>query len=361
MADSTTNKLEFEGPIVELRRKIEELETFAASTEMDLRGEIDQLKMRYVELQREVLSNLTAWERIQLARHPKRPLFSDYLSGVFDDPLELHGDQLHGDDQAIYTGLAKLRGRSVLVVGHRKGKNTKERIACNFGSAHPEGYRKALLKMRMAEKYHLPVVALIDTPGAYPGLDAEERGQSHAIARNILEMSRLRTPVVCVVIGEGGSGGALGIGVGDRMLMLENSYYSVISPEGCSSILWKSADHAAKAAAILKLTAKDLLRFRIIDGVVPEPPGGAHTSIPQACRFLEEALATQLDQIAETPVDELLNARYDKIRQFGIFLEGGTPNFVPEPEEEREPVNAPVTDEGESAADEAIAQAATGD
>jgi acetyl-CoA carboxylase carboxyl transferase subunit alpha len=330
--------LHFEGPIEELRQKIEELEAFASSTEMDLSGQIDQLKSRCLELQREVLAKLAPWERIQLARHPARPLFSDYLSNVFTDVVELHGDQLFGDDYAIFTGLAKLRGRPVLLVGHRKGKNTKERIACNFGSAHPEGYRKALLKMRIAEKYRLPVISLIDTPGAYPGLDAEERGQAQAIARNILEMSRLRTPIVCLVIGEGGSGGALGIGVGDRVLMLENSYYSVISPEGCSSILWKSADHAAKAAAILKLTAKDLLRFRIVDDVVPEPPGGAHQSIMETCRSVEESLVKHVDSIAETPIAKLLEQRYEKIRRVGIFLEDGKPNFVPEPEPEEETV-----------------------
>jgi acetyl-CoA carboxylase carboxyl transferase subunit alpha len=349
----SSNDLEFEGPIVELQRKIEELESFAASTEMDLSGQIDQLKLRCVELQKEVLSNLTAWERIQLARHPGRPLFSDYLANVFDEPLELHGDYLGGDDHAIFTGLAKLRGRSVLLVGHRKGKNTEERIACNFGSAHPEGYRKALLKMRMAEKYRIPVITLIDTPGAYPGLEAEERGQAQAIARNILEMSRLKTPLICLTIGEGGSGGALGIGVGDRTLMLENAYYSVISPEGCSSILWKSADHAPKAAAILKLTAKDLLRFRVIDAIVPEPPGGAHQSIPESCRLVEEALAEHVEAVADLPTDELLAKRYEKVRQIGIFLENGVPNFVPEPGEEAVPAVA-------EQADEAVSQAAEG-
>ncbi|RMG13900.1 MAG: acetyl-CoA carboxylase carboxyltransferase subunit alpha [Planctomycetota bacterium] len=337
MAETTSGELSFEGPIVELQRKIEELESFAASTEIDLSGQIDQLKARCIELQKEVVANLSAWERIQLARHPGRPLFSDYLANLFEEPLELHGDMAFGDDHAIYTGLAKFQGRSVLLVGHRKGKNTKERIRCNFGSAHPEGYRKALAKMRLAEKYRIPILTFIDTPGAYPGVGAEERGQAQAIARNILEMSRLRTPIVCLVIGEGGSGGALGIGVGDRLLMMENAYYSVISPEGCSSILWKSADHAPRAAAILKLTAKDLLRFRIIDEIVAEPPGGAQTSIGAACRLVEEALARQLEEVCRLPTERLLEQRYEKIRRIGVFLEDGAPNFVPPPEEEEEP------------------------
>lgn len=323
MADSI--ELDFEAPIQELQRKIEELESFAETTEMDLRGQIDQLKARCAELQREIVAKLTPWERVQVARHPNRPVFSDYLTALFEAPLELHGDQACGDDPAVYTGFAKLRGRSVLVVGHRKGKNTKERILRNFGSAHPEGYRKALHKMHLAEKYRLPVVALIDTPGAYPGVTAEERGQAHAIARNILEMSRLRTPVVCAVISEGGSGGALGIGVGDRVLMLENAYYSVISPEGCSSILWKTAEQAPRAAQILKLTARDLLSFGVIDAIVPEPLGGAHKSPPEACRLLGEALCEHLAAIVDKPLDALLQERYEKIRRIGMFLENGRP------------------------------------
>ncbi len=323
MADPISTELKFEGPIFELRRKIEELESFAESTEIDLSGQIDQLKTRCRELQREVVENLTPWERIALARHPARPVFTDYLANMFDAPIELHGDQAGGDDQAIFTGLARLRGRSVMLVGHRKGKNTKERIACNFGSAHPEGYRKALLKMRLAEKFKIPVVALIDTPGAYPGVEAERRGQAHAIARNILEMSRLRTPVVCVVIGEGGSGGALGIGVGDRMLMLENAYYSVISPEGCSSILWKSADYADRAAAILKLTAKDLLGFKIVDRVIPEPLGGAHQSVAETCRVVADAVCAALDEVVDLSLDALLEQRYEKVRRIGVFVERG--------------------------------------
>lgn len=350
MADALTPELAFEGPILELQRKIEELESFAESTEIDLSGQIDQLRQRCKELQREVVDRLTPWERIQLARHPARPVFSDYLANVFDDPLELHGDQTGGDDQAIFTGLVKLDGRSVMLIGHRKGKNTKDRIACNFGSAHPEGYRKALQKMRLAAKYRIPVVALIDTPGAYPGLEAEERGQAQAIARNIMEMSRLKTPVVCVVIGEGGSGGALGIGVGDRVLMFENSYYSVISPEGCSSILWKSADHAARAAAILKLTGKDLMRFKIVDEVIDEPLGGAHQSIGETCRLLGEALVRNLDELSGLSTEELLEQRYRKVRRIGVFLDSGKLIFAGEEIETPSEVEAAAEPETEPSA-----------
>lgn len=323
MADLTP-ELEFEGPILKLQRKIEELQSFAESTEIDLSAQIDELRQRCAELQREVVDRLSPWERIQLARHPGRPVFGDYLATIFEEPLELCGDYQSGkEDPAMYTGFAKLDGRSVLLVGQRKGKNTKDRVRYNFGMPHPEGYRKALQKMRLAEKYRIPVVTLIDTPGAYPGLEAEERGQAHAIARNILEMARLKTPVVCVVIGEGGSGGALGIGVGDRLLMFENSYYSVISPEGCSSILWKSADFTARAAQILKLTAKDLEGFKIVDEVIEEPLGGAHKSPPEACRRLREALIRHLDEVCAYSTQELLDKRYDKVRRIGVFYEEG--------------------------------------
>ncbi len=322
-------ELDFEGPILELQKKIEELESFAESTEMDLRGQIEQLRRRWRELQREVIAKLTPWQRIQIARHPNRPVFSDYLTTIFDEPLELHGDQAFADDQAMWAGFAKFRGRSVVVVGHRKGKNTKDRITCNFGCAHPEGYRKAMRVMRLAEKYRLPIITLIDTPGAYPGVAAEERGQAHAIARSIFEMSRLAVPIVCAVIGEGGSGGALGIGVGDRVLMLENSYYSVISPEGCSSILWKTADQAARAASILKLTATDLFGFGVIDAIVAEPPGGAHQAPPEACRLLADAIHENLQEIADTPGAVLVDKRYEKVRRLGVFIEEGRAAVVP--------------------------------
>ena len=323
-------ELDFEGPIHELKRKIEELESFAESTEMDMQGQIAELRQRCEDLQRETFAKLSPWERVQVARHPQRPVFSDYRSATFSDTLELHGDQGAGDDPAIFTGFAKLRGRSVVLLGHRKGKNTKERIRCNFGSAQPEGYRKALRVMRLAEKFKLPVIALIDTPGAYPGVTAEERGQAQAIARNIMEMARLKTPVVCVVIGEGGSGGALGIGVGDRVLMLEHAYYSVISPEGCSSILWKSAEEASTAAQILRLTAADLSEFGIVDEVIEEPLGGAHQSLPDACARLEDALVRNLEPLLGLSTEALLEQRYAKVRKIGSFLEDGVPQgYVP--------------------------------
>lgn len=328
MGDSV--ELDFEGPIVELQKKIEELESFAESTEMDLRGQIEQLRRRWRELQREVIAKLSPWQRIQLARHPNRPVFNDYLSTVFEDPIELHGDQAFADDQAMWCGFAKLRGRSIVLIGQRKGKNTKDRIATNFGCAHPEGYRKAMRVMRLAEKFHLPIVTLIDTPGAYPGVAAEERGQAHAIARSIFEMSRLAVPIVCVVIGEGGSGGALGIGVGDRILMLENSYYSVISPEGCSSILWKTADQAPRAAAILKLTATDLFGFGVIDSIIAEPPGGAHQAPPEACRLVADAINEHLKEIAGIAPATLVDKRYEKIRRLGVFIEEGKNGAPPQ-------------------------------
>lgn len=320
-SDPKNGGLDFEAPIAELERKIEELESFAETTEMDLGGQIEQLRARCRELKREVFSNLSAWQRIQIARHPNRPVFGDYHTALFDDSIELHGDLAFGDDKAIYTGFGTIEGRRVMVVGQRKGKNTKDRIAFNFGCAHPEGYRKALKKMELAQKFKLPIVTFIDTPGAYPGVGAEERGQAHAIARNILEMSRLEVPIVCVVIGEGGSGGALGIGVGDRILMLEHSYYSVISPEGCSSILWKTADHADKAAEALRLTAKDLIGFGVIDEIVQEPLGGAHRNHPEALKLVREAISRNLKALEGKKSEDLLNERYGKIRRIGIYLE----------------------------------------
>jgi len=320
-SDPKNGGLDFEAPIAELERKIEELESFAETTEMDLGGQIEQLRARSRELKREVFANLSAWQRIQIARHPNRPVFTDYHGALFDDTIELHGDLAFGDDKAIYTGFGTIEGRRVLVVGQRKGKNTKDRIAYNFGCAHPEGYRKALKKMQLAEKFKIPVVTFIDTPGAYPGVGAEERGQAHAIARNILEMSRLGVPIVCVVIGEGGSGGALGIGVGDRILMLEHSYYSVISPEGCSSILWKTAEHADKAAEALRLTAKDLLGFGVIDEIVAEPLGGAHRSAAEALKTVKESIVAALKSLDGKPTAQLLEERYAKVRRIGIFLE----------------------------------------
>ena len=320
-AQKTLEVLDFEQPIYELEAKIEELETFAETTDMDLSGQIGQMRLRSDELKREIFAELSAWERVRVARHPNRPVFQDYFSALFEDDLELHGDGLSGDDGAIYTGFGTIGGHRALVVGHRKGKTTRERIACNFGSAHPEGYRKALRKMQLAVKFGLPIVTFIDTPGAFPGVEAERRGQAFAIARNLLEMARLATPIVCLVIGEGGSGGALGIGIGDRSLMLENAYYSVISPEGCATILWKNAEEAFRAAEILKLTAKDLLGFGVVDEVVSEPSGGAHSNHAEIFRAVGEAIGRQLDELCALSKDELFERRYARHRRLGVFLE----------------------------------------
>src|SRR4051812_3250358 len=273
---ATTNpRLAFERPIYELEARIGKLETDAGES-TTAREEISRLRRELADIKKKIFGHLQPWETVQVARHQDRPLTSDYLDLVFDDFFELHGDKLFGDDRALLTGFAKLDEHKVLVVGHQKGKTLKERKACFFGCAHPEGYRKAIAKMKMAAKYGMPVICLIDTSGAYPGVDAEERGQAQAIANGMFEMSRLRTPIVCVVIGEGGSGGALGIGVGDRIGMLEHAYYSVISPEGCAGILWKSHTYAEKAAQALRMTSKDLLGFGVIDDVIEEPLGGAH-------------------------------------------------------------------------------------
>ena len=277
------------------------------------------MEQRLEETRREIYSNLTAWQRVQIARHPARPFSLDYMQLSFQDFTELHGDRLFADDAAMPGGLASIGRHKCVVVGHQKGRDTKENLRRNFGSAHPEGYRKALRLMRMAEKFGLPFVSLIDTPGAYPGVGAEERHISEAIALNLREMMVLRVPTVAVVIGEGGSGGALGVGVADKVLMLENSYYSVISPEGCAAILWKHRKHAPEAAEALKLTGSDLLKLGLIDGVIPEPMGGAHQDQAAAVANLKNALISQLDAISGQPMDALLETRYQKFRRFGEF------------------------------------------
>jgi acetyl-CoA carboxylase carboxyl transferase subunit alpha len=306
--------LEFERPIHELEQRIAELEQLASQHGVDLSSEVGPLKARLSDMIGETFRNLSAWQRIAVARHPQRPLVTDYVSGMLDDFYELHGDRAFGNDKAIVTGLGRIGRERFLLVGHRKGKSTKEKIACNFGHANPEGYRKALSKMELAERFGLPIVSLIDTPGAFPGVGAEERGQAYAIAKNILEMSELRVPIVCVVIGEGGSGGALGIGVGDRIAMLEHAYYSVISPEGCAAILWKSKDMAPQAAEALKLTSKDLLGLGIIDDVIPEPPGGAHRDAKTMCRTLGERIVSYLRELRALPIETLLRERFEKFR-----------------------------------------------
>jgi len=314
-----TAPLDFEKPIVELEEKLADLKAHSRENDVDVENEIQRIETKIEEMKRQIYLNLTAWERVQIARHPARPYTLDYLQLSFSDYLEVHGDRLFAEDHSMPGGFATIDGRKCVVVGQQKGRELKENIKRNFGCANPEGYRKALRLMRLAEKFSLPFVALIDTPGAYPGIGSEERHISEAIAVNLREMMTLRTPIVSIVIGEGGSGGALGIGVADRVLMLENAYYSVISPEGCAAILWKHRKHAPEAASALKLTANDLLDLKIIDEVVPEPLGGAHQDHHAAIANLRNAVAHQLDELSDVPIDELLARRYEKFRRIGEF------------------------------------------
>jgi len=314
--------LEFEKPIAELEKQLEEIVRQSASQDIDLDPEVRAMRRKIEETRSEIYLNLTAWQRVQIARHTGRPFMLDYLALCFEDFVELKGDRLFGDDAAMPGGFATLRGIRCVVVGHQKGRNTKENLQRNFGSAHPEGYRKALRLMRLAERFHLPVVALVDTPGAFPGVGAEERHIAEAIAVNLREMMTLRTPVVAAVIGEGGSGGALGIAVADRVLMLENAYYSVISPEGCAAILWKHRSHAPDAAEALKLTAGHLRELELIDEVVPEPEGGAHHDPQGAADRLADCIERGLRELMEVPIDQLLESRYAKFRRMGRFAEG---------------------------------------
>lgn len=313
--------LSFERPIEDVQHRLGELEELASKTSHDLSEELNFYRDRLARLTREIYSDLSAWQRVQVARHPNRPLASDYIEYLCDDWVELHGDGAFGNDRAIVTGLATIRGRKVMLVGHRKGKETKERLACNFGSAHPEGYRKALRKMRLAERMGLPIVCLINTPGAYPGVAAEERGQARAIAENIYHMFSLRVPILVLVIGEGGSGGALGLGIGDKVGMLENSWYSVISPEGCASILWRSAEGKERAAEALKLTAPSLHRLGIVDEVVPEPLGAAHHHPEQAMSQVADTIERWCQELEVIPIDELLERRYQKFRKIAMAEE----------------------------------------
>ena len=280
------------------------------------------MRTEITRLKKELFENLDPWQIVQVARHPERPQTQDYIELLFDEFIELHGDRAFGDDRAILTGFARLNGRKVLLVGHQKGRNLKERNTCNYGMGHPEGYRKAMSKMELASRYGLPIVCLIDTPGAYPGIEAEERGQAYSIAVNLREMSQLKVPVVCAVIAEGGSGGALGIGIGDHIAVLEFAYYSVISPEGCAGILWKSQSAADKAAQALKFTSKDLLKLGVIDEIVPEPLGGAHRNHRAMAMTLKGSISAALDELTQIPVEELLDRRYEKFRRIGVFDEG---------------------------------------
>jgi acetyl-CoA carboxylase carboxyl transferase subunit alpha len=309
--------LAFERPLLELEHKIKELRALSSGTHFELAGEIESLEERLKKQTAETYAQLSAWERVNVARHAERPLTSDYIQMMLDDFVELHGDRVFGDDRAIVTGLATMGGIRFLLVGHRKGKTVKDRLACNFGCAHPEGYRKAMQKMRLAEKLKLPIVTFINTPGAYPGIGAEERGQAAAIAQNILEMFDLKVPVISIVIGEGGSGGALGIGVGDRVGVLENAYYSVISPEGCAAILWKSGDKAAEAAEALKLTGKDLIKLGLIDKVIDEPLGGAHRDPRGTVDRVKAQIVEWLGELSQVPIETLLQQRYEKFRRMG--------------------------------------------
>jgi len=314
--------LDFEKPLVELERQIEEIKKFAAEKNIDMSEEIRRLQEKADQIKQEIYSNLTTWQRIQIARHPKRPTLLDYVGMIFTDFTELHGDRLFRDDPAMVGGLAYLDGRPVTVIGQQKGRDTKENLQRNFGMPHPEGYRKALRLMEQAAKFGRPIISLVDVVGAYPGIEAEERGQGEAVARGIREMAALGTPIVVVITGEGGSGGALAIGVGDRILMLENAYYSVISPEGCASILWKDASRAPEAAEALRLTGKDLMEFSIVDEVIREPMGGAHKDPKAMAETLKEALIRNLLPLLDQDKEALLTARYDKFRKMGAFIEG---------------------------------------
>jgi acetyl-CoA carboxylase carboxyl transferase subunit alpha len=313
--------LDFEKPLLELERQIEELQRLGEERGIDVAGEMEGLQRKLESLRSEIYGNLSPIQRVTVARHPRRPYTLDYLSTIFTDFIELHGDRLFMDDLAVVGGWARLDGQTVMVIGHQKGRDTKENLKRNFGMPHPEGYRKALRLMQLAAKFGAPVITLIDTPGAYPGLGAEERGQSEALARNIIEMSALPTACVAVVIGEGGSGGALALGVADRVLMLENSVYSVISPEGCAAILWKDASQRERAAEALKLTPVDLLQLKLIDEIVPEPPGGAHQNPDATGEALREALIRHLAELRRLRPDRLVRRRAEKYAAMGVYAE----------------------------------------
>jgi acetyl-CoA carboxylase carboxyl transferase subunit alpha len=311
--------LEFEKPIYELYQKIDEMRLLGEK--IDISKEIRDLEGKVEDLKKDIFKNLTRWQRVQIARHPERPITLDYIQNVFEDFIELHGDRKFGDDPAIIGGFAKIDGKSVMIVGHQKGRDTKSNLYRNFGMSNPEGYRKALRLFKLAEKFKKPIITILDTPGAFPGIEAEERGQAEAIARNLLEMSKLKVPIIVVIIGEGASGGAIGIGVGDRILMFENSWYSVISPESCSSILWRSWDFKEQAAEALQLTAIDLKKHSIIDEIIPEPLGGAHQNPQQMYSTLKNTLLDELNKIQKINVDKLVRNRREKFYKMGVWEE----------------------------------------
>lgn len=316
--------LDFEKPIFELEKRLQDLKQHSREHDVDLDSEVKAIEAKLRDMRREIYGNLTAWQRVQIARHVQRPFALDYVERCFTGWTELHGDRRFADDKAMPSGLAMFDSQRCVVITHQKGRNTKENVMRNFGCAHPEGYRKALRLMRLAQKFNLPVISLIDTPGAFPGIGSEERHISEAIAVNLREMMNLGVPVIAAVIGEGGSGGALGIGVADRVLILENAYYSVISPEACSAILWRDRRHAPEAAEALKLTAQDLLKLGVVDEIVDEPEGGAHRDYETTATNLGTALRKNLQRLIATPIDELLKKRYKKFRELGNFVEPKT-------------------------------------
>lgn len=311
--------LEFEKPIVNLKEKIKELKSFTENSDIDLRDEIQNLEERLAKLEEDIYGNLKPWNRVQMARHPERPTTLDYINRLFEDFIEFHGDRLFGEDEAIVSGIAYYKNQPVTVIGHQRGKDTKENIKRNFGMPHPEGYRKALRHMKQAEKFNRPIITFIDTKGAYPGKAAEERGQSEAIAKNLMEMAGLTVPIVCIVIGEGGSGGALGIGVGNHVHMLENATYSVISPEGAAAILWKDAGEAQRAAETMQITAPDLKKLGVIDEMIPEPKGGAHRDIDAQAGLIDQVLEKSLNELKELSPEDIVEERWQKYKKIGSF------------------------------------------
>lgn len=320
MSNLSQNYLEFERPIAELEAKIEELRLVGSDSVINIQDEINRLEVKSKELTASIFRTLTDWQIVQLARHPQRPYTLDYLPKIFTDFNELHGDRTFADDKAIVAGLARIEGEPIMLIGQQKGRDTKEKIFRNFGMPHPEGYRKALRIMKLAEKFQLPIITLIDTPGAYPGIGAESRGQSEAIARNLFEMSKLSVPIICVVIGEGCSGGALGIGLGDKTLMLQYAYYATISPEGCATILWKSATKASEAAEVMGITANRLIKLGLIDEIIPEPLGGAHRNLEEISKTLKSSILENLRSLKQFSADKLLKRRYQR------WMNMGTPN-----------------------------------
>jgi acetyl-CoA carboxylase carboxyl transferase subunit alpha len=316
--------LPFEKPVMDLENKLRELENFSKEQDIDVSHEVERMKEKIEATREQIYANLSSWQKVQVARHPDRPYTMDYIKNMTTDFVEIHGDRIHADDRAIIGGFAKINGQKVMIIGSQKGRDTKSNLECNFGCAYPEGYRKALRLMRLADKFGVPIVTLIDTPGAFPGVESEERHIAEAIAVNLREMFNLRVPIVVTIIGEGGSGGALGIGIGDRVLIFEHAYYSVISPEGCAAILFKDRAYADKSAEALKITAPNLIRFKLADEMIPEPKGGAHTDHKAAAENLKSALLRNLKELEGKSAEELMNGRYDKFRAMGVFSESAS-------------------------------------